>query len=322
MPGVLGVVRAGAREPAVVRAVRVHQVQLVEPAPLRRVRDRSAVGGPPRAAVVHVGDAGEAPDRAGVDARHADLAASVLVGACGERVGDLGAVRRHVGVALVAARVEVAVPGGEPTRPRVVDVQRSPAGSSGPRRAPRRSAGGRRRSRAGCRPRPAVAAGRRRPRPATRGPRPRTRRWTRPARAGGGVLPVRHGVAAGRQAPGRATVLEVDQPHVRAVVAVLDEHRPAAVAAYGKAARPRRVGDRLEPPVPRARRVRPRLREHALALVLADPDRAVLTHARALPPRCPSAPRAPARRACLGRSRPPAPPRSEGRAARARGPRH
>ena len=104
MPGVLGVVGARARELAVVRAVRVHQVQLVEAAPLRGVRDRSAVGRPPRASVVHVGDAGEPPHLARLDARHADLAAAVLVGARSERVRDLGAVRRHVGVALVAVR--------------------------------------------------------------------------------------------------------------------------------------------------------------------------------------------------------------------------
>ena len=256
MPGVLGVVRARARELAVVRAVRVHQVQLVEAAPLRRVRDRSAVGRPPRAAVVHVGHAGEPPDRAGLDARHADLAAAVLVGARGERVRDLGAVRRHVGVALVAVRVEVAVPGGEAARPRVVHVDDRQPGR------PVLVALHVDQQAVVVDPERAAALDQ----PSRRAARGRDQPHVVPVRVGDGapvrreprrrVLPVRHRVAAGGEAPRRAAVLEVEQPHVGAVVAVLDEHRAAAVAAHRQAARPRRVGDRLEPPVRRARSVR------------------------------------------------------------------
>ena len=203
MPGVLRVVSSGARELPVVRSVRIHQVQLVEAAPLRRVGDPRAVGRPARAAVVHVRFAGEAAHLAGLDARHADLAAPVLVRAGRERVGHSRAVGGHVGVALVAVRVQVAVAGGEPARQRIVDVHDGEPGGSvlvvlhldqqaavaDPQRAPALDE-------------PARRAARRRHQPDVLtvdvGHRVPARRKPR-----GRVLPIRHRVAAGRQASRR-----------------------------------------------------------------------------------------------------------------------
>jgi hypothetical protein len=94
------------------------------------------------------------------------------------------------------------------------------------------------------------------------------------------VLPVRHRLAAGRQPPRDGAVLEVEQPQVGGVAAVLDEHRPAADDV--NRARARRARDRLQAPVRRRLAVFARLRAHALVLVPADPDRLSQTR----PPRC------------------------------------
>ena len=159
-------------------AVAADDVQLVEAAALRRVGDRGAVGRPRRGAIVHPRRAGQRAHRAGRQVGHADLAA-VEVGARREDVRHLGAVGRDRRLALVAVIVEVAVlgwPGAWARRRRC-----RPRRAWSCRRARRKSPGGRRPPRPGCRPRPASARDRRRSARATRGRRRRRRPWTRRA---------------------------------------------------------------------------------------------------------------------------------------------
>ena len=120
-----------------------------------------------------------------------------------------------------------------------------------------------------------------------------------------GVLPVRHRIAAGREALRRSTAVtvELEQPHVGGVP-VLDEHGRAPVGAHGQRPRTLGGGNRLEPPGGRRLQVLPRLRRDALDLVLAEPHVERFRHSHGLPGVLPTS-RARARRSRRDRTRPP-----------------
>ena len=322
VPARLAVVGLVAGQLPLAGAVAADDVQRPPARALGDVGQRRAVGRPRGRAVLHARRAGERAHGAGGEVGDADLGA-VEVGARGEHVGDLGAVRRDGRAPLVAVLLEVAVGGREAARPGVGDVDDGEARGAIP------LDGDHERAVAG----PDRAAGLEQP--------------ARGAAGGGhevdaavlgvgdlravggearlGVLPERHRLAVrGEALRRRRAVLEVEQPHVGGV-AVVDEHGVAAVGAERERARALGVRDRLEPPVRRRVEVLALRHGDPLGLVLADPVLHRLSHPRSprpprrSPTRCPPARRARARRSRPRRSRPPARPRSAGRAPRARG---
>ncbi len=310
---------AGARELALVLAVGAHEVDLVEARALRAERDRPAVRRPHGLLVVHARRPRERAHGAAVEARHADLRA-VQVAARIEGVGHLRPVGRDGGVALVAMALEVPVVDREPARPRVADADDREPGAVVLLALDRdhealvvdphgtRPLGELARRAACARHEPDVVA-------LPVGDRGPVRREPRHR-----VVPVGRGRAQRGEALDGAS-RHMDAEHVRGLGRRLDEDRQPAVAAEHDRMRPRRGGHRLEAPVRRRLQVLARLGEHALVLVLADPDRLRHVSQRG-PPRVPRAPRARAVQSCPGRSRPPAPRRWGGAARRAGGRRH
>ena len=278
----LGVVGAGGRELPVAASVGADQVQLEEAASLGRVDDGLAVRRPGRTVVVHARRSCQGSHGAVGDRDHADLAA-VEVAARRERVGDRRAGGRDGRLALVAVLVEALMARCEALRPGVLEADHRQ-----PRRVvaldlddqavvpePDRSRAlhepsGRPTSGGNEPDVPGVHVGHGRP----VGRKPRR-----------GIFPIRRGIAA-RGQPIRHAALGVDEPHVRGV-GVLDEDPEPPAPADGQRARPRRRGDRLQPPMRGRPDVPARLGEDALVLVLADPHRQVVrAHPRG-PPRGP-----------------------------------
>ena len=227
----------------------------------------------PYSLIVHSRRPRECTYDAGLEVRDPDLA-PVQVGARRERVRDVFAVGRGLGLGLVAPLVERPVLPGEAhartvanvhnDQPRVLAVLdrdhealvRHPLG---PAPGNVRRVDERRRRAAGRRDEPdATLVDVREHQPV----------WGEPRC---GVLPVRRRDVAGGQAP-RKTLVEVEHVHVGRVASVLHEREQAPVLRDGERARAVGRRDRLEPPVGGGRRLASVRSRRSSVLLRPDPE--------------------------------------------------
>ena len=292
MPGEIRPVVAAVGELALSRAVRADEEDLVPAGPLRGEGQGGPVRGPDRALVVVFGGAGEGSVLAAVQVDDVDGRA-VAVGVGREDVGHLGAVGRRCGSPAVP------VAGGHRYRPRVVGVDLDEHGApvafdgrqektvGGPHRVATLDDRDRRSPFEVDQPDPALVRV---------GHADAVGRDRRP-----GVLPVRHEPPSGGQ-PRRRSGQGVDRPEVGGVP-VPDEGHRAPVGADGEVTGSLRRGHRLQAPVRWWDHVGPSGDGQPAPLHRAQPGHVLSHHGS---PRSRRARRAPGRRACPGRSRPPA----------------